>query len=206
MGAKHQLCSCYPSIINQVDSFHVAMLFPDMLITWTACYLCYKSRHIKCPVKYVHTYDQTRIFFLDYFPKRMSAHGKLASSLYGCESSPELFEFLIVTAFCCFLSPLVGVKACMSVPPRSVKWSSNMPRSEMLFLDFFLLPFLTAIFPYFPYCLSWAVAQISGVNAVCVSVSALPHYGECPHKSISLLTVPHWTWHLFSEFFCLNHQ
>lgn len=141
MGAQHQLCSRYPSIINQVDSFHVAMLFPDMLITWIACDLCHNSRHIKCPVKYVHTYMTKPEIFLEYFPKRMSAHRKLASNLYGCESSSELFEFLIVIAFFCFLSPLVGVNACMSVPPCSVKWSSNMPRSKMLFLDFFLTAF-----------------------------------------------------------------
>lgn len=69
MGAQHQLCICYSSIINQADSFHVPMLFPGMLITWIPCDLCHNSRHIKCPVKYVHTYDQTRNFFLSIFLK-----------------------------------------------------------------------------------------------------------------------------------------
>lgn len=69
MGAQHQLCICYSSIINQAESFHVPMLFPGMLITWIPCDLCHNSRHIKCPVKYVHTYDQTRNFFLSIFLK-----------------------------------------------------------------------------------------------------------------------------------------
>lgn len=82
-------------------------------------------------------------FFLEYFPKRVSSHRKLASNFYGYESSSVLFEFLIFVAFFCFLSPLafLVVTASMSLPPCSDKWSSSMPHSEMLFLGFSFLPF-----------------------------------------------------------------
>lgn len=69
-GSPALTCRSYPCIIRQVDSFHVPMLFLDMLeITWIPCDLFPNSRHIKCPVKYVHTYDQTRSFFLSIFLK-----------------------------------------------------------------------------------------------------------------------------------------
>lgn len=81
-------------------------------------------------------------FFIGYFPKRMSAHRKLASNPYGYERSCELFGFLIFIAFFGFMSPLtfVVLNVFMSLPPCSVKWSANISHSEMLFLDFSFLP------------------------------------------------------------------
>lgn len=140
MGAQHQLYSCYPPILNQVDSFHVPML---LLITWFARDLCHNSRHVKCPVEYVHTYYQTRNFCWSIFLKWCQTTENWQVTFMA---GKEVWAVWIFDCHClCLFSvtlALVVVNACVSVPPCSVKWSSNMLPSEMLFLDFSSLPLM----------------------------------------------------------------